>query len=267
MECGKYLALRVSEALPQQKQTKPTRTQFLFKGNGRKIEDYGLSVNRLSENPSSPLSVFPSNSTMSLRRRSPPAHENDPLMEMAVVGSSKIELQMREEGPQPSIKLYHKDTWAWSGDTVAEYYAAFLPDGTRPQFTTKIKYVSRSIKQATEWKVVRVTAVHTWWGTSLKEEREPVQKEVKTTECVYYEVTTEMLAFHKSLVPVLATNDSTKDIGESPTGVLKWNPYSVSMEILNTLEKDQMVVVRPVVVKTSERWAISWKPYVQQKTT
>lgn len=200
---------------------------------------------------------------MTLRRRSPPAHENDPLMEMAVVGSSKIELQMREEAPLPFIKLYHKDTWAWSGDTVAEYYAAFLPDGTRPHFTTKIKYVSRDVKQVTEWKVVRMTTVHNWWGTSLKEEREPVQKEVKTTEWVYYEVTPEMLEFHKSLVPVLATNDSTKDIG----GVRKWNPYSVSMEILNTLEKDQTVVVRPVVVKTSERWAISWKPYVQQKTT
>jgi hypothetical protein len=186
-------------------------------------------------------------------------------MEMAVIGTSKIELKMREEMPPPTIKLYHTDTWAWSGDRVAEYYSAFLPDGTRPRFTTKIKYIRRTVKKETEWKVVKMTTVYSWWGNSLKEEREPVHKEVTTTELVHFEVTPEMLAFHKSLVPVLEAKDSTKVMSESPTGVGRWTSYSADMKLLNSFEQGQSVIVKPVLIGTGDKWAISWKPFPLQK--
>lgn len=235
-------------------------------GRQEKIENWCLLFGKLNENPSTPRIALPSESKMSLlRRRSPPAHEQQPLMEMAVVGTSKIELQMKDEAPPPTIKLYHTATWPWSGDIVAEYYEAFLPDGARARFTTKIKYIRRTVTQETEWKLVKVTAVHNWWGTSLKEERVPVQNKVTTTEQVYYEITPEMLAFHKSLGPVLEAKDSTKVLAESPTGMRKWTPDTVVVELLNTFEKDQSVVVRPIVVGTSGKWDISWKPLRLQK--
>jgi hypothetical protein len=112
----------------------------------------------------------------------------------------------------------------------------------------------------TEWKVVKVTAEYNWWGTSLKEEREPVHKDVITTECAYYEVTPEMMAFAKSLVPVLAAKDSTKTIEMGLPYRRKLIPETVSMEYLNSLEKDQSIVLRMVITATHDKWFVGWRP-------
>jgi hypothetical protein len=66
-------------------------------------------------------------------------------------------------------------------------------------------------------------------------------------------------------VPVLEAKDSTKVMSESPTGVGRWTSYSADMKLLNSFEQGQSVIVKPVVIGTGDKWAISWKPFPLQK--
>ncbi len=198
-----------------------------------------------------------SKSKMSLRsRRSTPAHEEAPLMELPVIGTSKIELEINDA---PRLKFCSELKAAWSGDVYATKYFCVMPGGTAPTFDTVVWRVDRTHTMVTTWKEVKRTIIYNWWGDSVKVEREPVQKEVIKTESVWCKMTEEMKAFALSLHPALKKENSKIKI--TNLGLLcRARPQGDEGRILlDTVVEGASVKLRPFAIQLEREWVITWR--------
>ena len=194
---------------------------------------------------------------MSLRsRRSPPAHEEAPLMELPVIGTSKIELEMNDT---PRLKFCSELKAAWSGDVYATKYFCVMPDGTAATFDTIVKRVDRTRTTVTTWKEVKRTIIYNWWGDSVKVEKEPVQKEVVKTEGVWCEMTEEMKAFTLSLHPALKKENSKIKITNCGPLCRARQLGDEGRILFDTVEKGASVKLRPFAIQLENEWVITWR--------
>lgn len=175
--------------------------------------------------------------------------ESKLILEMTALGNSKIELTIAAAA-RPTLVKFDTTVHPWSGDIINIYY--------RPQpwddCMTRITSVDRRTFKRTEIKIVRQTVTSSWWGDTVKTEKEPVETEIMKTLSMTCHITPEMQALYDSLVPVM------KEINcNVPQRVV--NSVRARGEIYSKLVTDDETRVRPIVVLTRAEWVVWWQAY------
>ena len=172
--------------------------------------------------------------------------ESKLILEMTALGNSKIELAARVAA-RPTLVKFDTTVHPWSGDVINIYYRPRPWDDCM----TRITSVDRRTFKRTEMKIVRQTVTSSWWGDTVKTEKEPVETEIVKTLSMTCHLTPEMQALYDSLVPVI--ND------ELPYRMV--NEVRGRDEIYSKLVIGDETRVRPIVVRTQTEWVVWWRAY------